>query len=220
MTAPTFAALASAFPTATGPQINEALVLVASMNATSWGADHTAATLAQASLFLSRDKLLKAPGYWKGYEQTLFDLNKARPTGESEAEIATRLTAAEAAIVTNASAITAEATARASADSALDSPTRSKKTASFTAAITVGIYLVDTSAGDVVVTLPATVEHGWLIYKETTDTNKITLRPTGTDNIDGANADSDLVGSPSAARGAWRVTGTTVAGVAGYRQAA
>lgn len=74
MTIPTYATLASAFPTATGVQINRTLERVALLNSTTYGSAHTAAALAQAKLLLSRDELGQAPGYWLGYERELAGL--------------------------------------------------------------------------------------------------------------------------------------------------
>lgn len=92
----------------------------------------------------------------------------------------------------------------------------SRQTTNFVASSTVGVYLVDTSAGNVTITLPAVSQRQWVIKKITTDTNKITLVPNGADNIEAANANYDLPNSAAAARGAWLVMGSTQASATGW----
>lgn len=101
MTIPTYATLASAFPTATGVQINRTLERVALLNSTTYGSAHTAAALAQAKLLLSRDELGQAPGYWLGYERELAGLARARNIpGDDLASLSVTVTAVQGDVAT------------------------------------------------------------------------------------------------------------------------
>jgi hypothetical protein len=66
---------------------------------------------------------------------------------------------------------------------------------------------VDTSGGNVSITLPNSPSSGqgrkWTLYKTTTDSNKITISPPGAQNVQGANAAFDLPGSTGSGHPSW-----------------
>lgn len=69
------------------------------------------------------------------------------------------------------------------------------------------LELVDTTAGNINITLPLTPTQGALLMVKKTNTgaNKITLVRAGTETIEGAGANFDLPGSTGAGRPAWVV---------------
>lgn len=91
-----------------------------------------------------------------------------------------------------------------------------RKTASFSIAATEGVCLVDTSAGDVEITLPAVAQRRFSVKKITTDSNRIILAPNGSDGIEGRSRKYMLPGSDLRERGEWDVYGSTQASATGW----